>query len=80
MAAVTDIAAHVKGLKPEDRVVLKLMHRGHFRAIEGTLHRTGTVPTMLASDGQLLVIRPTMVLDGTTYEYCSIAKDTHTGL
>ena len=79
IATVADIATHVKRLQPEDRVILKVQHHSHFRAIEGTLHRTGTIPTMLTSTGQLLVIRPIIVLEGTIYEYCSIAKDTKTG-
>lgn len=79
MATLADIAQHVKNLKENDPVVLKLIHRGHFRAINGFMKAAGTIPSMVTEDGQLLIIRPVMILDGQTYEYSSIAKETKHG-
>lgn len=79
MATFQDIEKQVRVLREGDPVILKLIYKGHFRAIHGTVKDAGTVPSIVTDDGKVIIIRAVMMLDGKTYEFSSITKSTTPG-
>ena len=50
MATFQDIENQMRVLREGDPVVLKLMYKGHFRSIHGTVKDVGPVPSIVTDD------------------------------
>ena len=79
MATFQDIENQMRQLREGDLVILKLIYKGHFRAIHGTVKDVGPVPSIVTDDGKVHIIRAVMMLDGKTYEFSSISKSEKAG-
>ncbi len=72
MPTFSDVNEQIKKIKINDRVALKLMYNGQFVTMWGTVQKLAPAPIVLTEDGQTVVVRPIVMMNGRTYDFSSI--------